>query len=446
MQRRILAIYFPKSPDPASLPELAEKLLAFSPRLGIRPPDLVYIDVTASTRLFDGESNLLSRLSRWLSERQIQAHVSLADNLAAAGALARSRTMKPILAPSGEIASLLSPLSIESLRFLVNPLSPPTPAETDAASRAIQVLTLLGLRTLGDFARLPASTIGSRFGPLGVDLHRRARGIDELPLRPFEPSVTYRESHSFESSVGSLEPILFVAKTLLEKLERRLQKDLNAALELVLYIETEDCVETELSVPLSRPLRRSKGLLQIVRERLSRLTLQAPIVSFAVELSLPIRKRPTQFHLFDANVADQQESLAELLGRLVAGLGPNVISAAALRERYRPEFSWNPVPFQPEQNSSPPPPPATLPLRPLLLLSPPEPLEVERRENSFFLRSKKERYAVLSLAGPERLAGEWWSGDAYARDYFVAEAEGGQRLWIFQNLPDQRFFLHGYFD
>jgi protein ImuB len=423
MTTRILSLYFPNPPSPEALPEFATLLLSFSPRVGIRPPDTLYLDLTPTARLLPAENILTEKLRAFFRAKSIRAQVAIADDVATAGVLARH---EPKIVPHGESEKALAPLPIHSLLFLSNPLSPPTPEETKSTASMIEWFPLLGIRTLGEFAHLPASTIPQRFGSLGAALHRRARGAETLPLRPFTPSVVYRESQSFENPIALLEPLLFIIKGLLTKLEQRLSHDSNAATNVTLFLETEAAQEMEVSIPLANPIRRANAWLGVVREKLARIEIPDPLISLTIEISLPIRFRGGQFHLFDSTEG-QREPLDELLGRLIASLGPTVVSAAELRERYRPERSWEGIAFDPfrvpEKTSS-------LPPRPTLLLSPPTPLTTR----------------VAMVEGPERVQGEWWDGGEHARDYFVAQADGGQLLWIFKDLKSERLFLHGYFD
>jgi protein ImuB len=53
---------------------------------------------------------------------------------------------------------------------------------------------------------------------------------------------------------------------------------------------------------------------------------------------------------------------------------------------------------------------------------------------------------VQAVWGPERLAGEWWEGDGYARDYYRVELEGVGELWVFRDGRDGRLYAQGVFD
>ena len=47
------------------------------------------------------------------------------------------------------------------------------------------------------------------------------------------------------------------------------------------------------------------------------------------------------------------------------------------------------------------------------------------------------------LEGPERIESGWWDGADITRDYFIACNTRGARYWIFQDLRQRNWFLHG---
>ncbi|HEY4974508.1 MAG TPA: hypothetical protein VII41_12925, partial [Steroidobacteraceae bacterium] len=47
------------------------------------------------------------------------------------------------------------------------------------------------------------------------------------------------------------------------------------------------------------------------------------------------------------------------------------------------------------------------------------------------------------LSGPERIESGWWDGGDATRDYYVARAEDGARLWVFQDLAEGAWYLQG---
>jgi protein ImuB len=70
--------------------------------------------------------------------------------------------------------------------------------------------------------------------------------------------------------------------------------------------------------------------------------------------------------------------------------------------------------------------------RPLWLL--PTPMALEARRGSLKL-----------ISGPERIESGWWDEHDVARDYYTAQNDEGQKLWVFRDHRTRRWFLHGLF-
>ena len=68
---------------------------------------------------------------------------------------------------------------------------------------------------------------------------------------------------------------------------------------------------------------------------------------------------------------------------------------------------------------------------------------------------RRKRHRIRRAAGPERIAGEWWTADSErsaTRDYWQVEDEDGHRFWLFRSgnavdpaTGDLHWFLHGFF-
>ena len=54
-------------------------------------------------------------------------------------------------------------------------------------------------------------------------------------------------------------------------------------------------------------------------------------------------------------------------------------------------------------------------------------------------------YRIAHCWGPERIETGWWKGSTIRRDYFRVEDQHGRRFWIFRDLRNGDWFLHGVF-
>ncbi len=79
-------------------------------------------------------------------------------------------------------------------------------------------------------------------------------------------------------------------------------------------------------------------------------------------------------------------------------------------------------------------------MRPLLLLHPPEPVQVGDA-----LGWRGRQLAIDWLEGPERIRPDWWRARCGpTRDYYRAQLADGRRLWLFRTVDDRgAWYLHG---
>ncbi|HEX3610594.1 MAG TPA: DNA polymerase Y family protein [Sporichthyaceae bacterium] len=86
----------------------------------------------------------------------------------------------------------------------------------------VDLLRRLGLRTLGEFAQLPAPDVMARFGSDGVFVHRLARGLDPRPPDARVPPPDLVVSLTLDPPADSVERAAFAARRLADQLQLRL--------------------------------------------------------------------------------------------------------------------------------------------------------------------------------------------------------------------------------
>ncbi|MFJ2580152.1 DNA polymerase Y family protein [Kitasatospora aureofaciens] len=130
------------------------------------------------------------------------AQVGVADGLFAAVLAARAG----VLVPAGRTAEFLAPYPVSAL----------------GDEALAELLGRLGLPTVGAFAALPPEAVADRFGPAGTVAHRLARGLQPRPLVPRAEGPDLAVEQCFDPPEPLAEPLVFVARTLAERLHQRL--------------------------------------------------------------------------------------------------------------------------------------------------------------------------------------------------------------------------------
>jgi protein ImuB len=103
-----------------------------------------------------------------------------------------------------------------------------------------ELLPRLGIVTLGEFTRLPASQAVNRFGMPGGMAHRLACGLDPRPLAARPPPADLSVSAEFDPPAALAEPVVFAAKPLAERMHAGLTARGLACVRVQVQVISED--------------------------------------------------------------------------------------------------------------------------------------------------------------------------------------------------------------
>ena len=218
---------------------VAAALEDVTPWLEAWRPGSCAFGVRGPVRLSGGEANLVRRTARLVVAAlddlmgSPAGHpgcgIGIADGRFAAGLAAGAADASvvdgggAVVVPPGGVPAFLAPLPVAVLG---------RPALVD-------VLTRLGLDTLGAFVTLPAADVVARFGAEGRDAHRLASGIDGRPPdpRPVPPDLAV--SVAFDPPVERVDQAAFAARSLAEAFHGRLSDRGLACTLVMVEAETE---------------------------------------------------------------------------------------------------------------------------------------------------------------------------------------------------------------
>jgi protein ImuB len=200
---------------------------------------------------------------------------------------------------------------------------------------------------------------------------------------------------------------------------------------------------------LGAPARAIAHLTGVLRERLVRVALPAPVEALvlATDETAPLAGR--NLGLLPGDEAQRVE--VPLLERLRARLGDDAVTLLAPHAEHRPELAQREAALAPARArarkaahddlsasaaATAAQQAAMLPPRPLWLLDAAQPIGEQLEARPWVLRD-----------GPERIESGWWDGLDLRRDYFVAETPAGELRWIYRDhrygTDDGEWFLHG---
>ena len=309
----------------------------------------------------------------------------------------------------------------------------------------LPVLHLWGLRTLGDFRRLPRQEIAERMGPNALRLNDILHGKIRRLLQLHRPLESYVQIIHFESPLDSVEPLIFQAKRSLQTVCARLEASHLAAgrIRFVLSFESSDPIERILVLP--EPGKSPAALLRLLHTVFETLRTPSGIVAFELELE-PVRPLAAQREWLGRQLR-QPGRWADTLARLEGLLGPGRVGIPQPQDSHRPDaFRLCPASenggTQPENPDSP-----SYPL-PLRRFRPP--LEVAVASTVFSVHPRPQALlsgphpgAIRRFHGPFPMSGDWWSPDsAWQRLEWDIELESHHLLRLVL-LPPDRWQLDG---
>lgn len=434
------------------LGEIAEVAMGFGPTVSLEPPDTVWVDVTGASHLAGGEEQLLLEMTARIRALGHRTRMAVAGGPRLARAFARWGK----LPPEG-IRIVRDPASVGELPVNALPIAP----------ELITWLVRLGVRTVGELARLPRAAAATRLGDSAGFVLDLAQGKDELPLVPYVPPPMPKEETSWDDPVDGSEPLLFVLRGLVSRLSARLEGRGEAVQAVDLVILHEPAIarlqgtfpSSTLHFELATPIHRASELLRVLSSRLSRLRLPAPSVGLRLEARAITRALTLQLSLsrYASGLGGESrhgpETLPIVLAELVEDLGKDRVGVLEPLSSHRPEkksrlssvtrshlearkvarigAGGSPEPGQTEGRVGGP---GRAPGAPTRLFQRPIPFDAPLRAG-VTVSLEHRFYTVERVVFEQRLESvEWWTREPVSRDYWrvwLSGSRGGVEVMVY---------------
>ena len=174
-----------------------------------------YVDITGMDRFFG--------CYKWAHE--LRETIMRESGLPISFGLSVNKTVSKIATdeakPNGEMQVLdvqihhfLDPLSIGKIPMV--------------GEKTFRLLRYMGVGTIGEFRRMPGEVVGGALGKNGMEIWKKANGIDISPVRPYDEQKSLSKEYTFENDTIDVALMKDVLASMVEKLafEMRSQKKL----------------------------------------------------------------------------------------------------------------------------------------------------------------------------------------------------------------------------
>lgn len=400
-----------------ALLDLADWVGQFSAQISVNEPSGLLLEAGGSLRLFGGLAGLRDRVRGGLEQLGYRAALSVAPAPTAAAWLAINGDGAQVLDRSGLRPALAGlPLAL-----------------TGFPSAVLDALRGMGISRVGDIYGLPRKAFTRRLGRIVTGELDRALGQAPDPRRWHVPAAVFDRRLLLPAEESDRNALLFPLRRLLDELAGYLRTVQAGLRGLNLYLLCADGSTSSIPIGLLRCSRDTRQLFALLKQRLERISLPAPVEEVRLYADRFEALAPETADLFAAAGAGTHD-WRPLVERMAARLGDDRVFGVQALDEHRPEHAWRTV-----SPSHPTPPGLDLGHRPIWLL--PEPRRLATRDGRPWMQS-----GLQLLQGPERIESGWWDGRDVARDYYRARDGSGVQVWIFQERrAPHGWYLHGLF-
>lgn len=232
----------------------------------------------------------------------------IANNVGKAAARGSTSPNAVTVVPPGEEAAFLAPLACGELWGV----GPKTAARLEA----------LGMRTIGELAAWPEQDLLRRFGKVGFDLARHARGLDDRPLETQHERKSVSQETTF---VRDVEDGALLRSTLREQsveVGRELQRKQLAGATVKLKLRWPDFTTITRQVTLAAPIDDGSAIAAAALALFAREWQGRPVrlIGVGVDNLRPLPAQPTLWDQPDERDERLHAALDELRQRFGSGI------------------------------------------------------------------------------------------------------------------------------
>ena len=289
--------------------------------------DEAFLDVRGATRRLGSPRQIAELIrARIVDEQGVTCSVGVASTkFVAKLASARAKPDGLLVVPRDAVIAFLHPLPVGAL--------------WGVGERTEEVLTRLGLRTIGDIANTPSATLQRALGAAaGSHLHALAWGRDERSVVPHEPDKSIGAEETFARDVDNPEVIRRELLRLSDRTAARLRATGQVGRTVSIKVRFADFTTITRAKTLREPTDVARVVYDTARALYEVLGLERArirLVGVRVEGLAAAEATPRQLALGGAG--EEWRAAERAADRAAARFGPGAVRPATLVSREEPD-------------------------------------------------------------------------------------------------------------
>jgi DNA polymerase-4 len=295
---------------------------AFSPLVEPLSLDEAFLDVAGSVRLFGPPIDIAREVKGRIRSIGLPCTVGLAPNkFLAKLASTRAKPDGLLVVGAGEVESFLHPLPVSAL--------------WGVGQVTAEILSRLGLKTVGDVARLSRRTLERTVGnALGAQLWELAHGIDDRPVVPHEPAKSVGSEETFARDLDDSGEILLEVLRLADRTATRLRTKTMCGRTVTLKVRFSNFKSVSRSRTLDVELDTTAEIYEVARDLYLRLDPERPRIRLlGVSVSSLAAGPPRRQLAFDDATRPDHRKASRAVDAVRSRFGDDAVGPAALLDR-----------------------------------------------------------------------------------------------------------------
>lgn len=174
--------------------------------------DEFYLDITGMDR-FHGSYKWTNELAQAINkETGLPISFSLSINKTVSKiATGEGKQKGNLEIPEQDVQAFLNPLSIQKIPMVGNV--------------TFQLLSRIGIRTIQTLSEMPAEVLQRMIGKNGLDIWKKANGIDNTPVEPYSERKSISTEHTFSQDTIDIAKLKRILMGMVEKLAFQLRSE-----------------------------------------------------------------------------------------------------------------------------------------------------------------------------------------------------------------------------
>lgn len=164
-----------------------------------------YVDITGMDRFFGCMKWAHELREKIMRESGLPISFGLSENKTVSKiATDEAKPCGELQVPHIQVHQFLDPLSIGKIPMV--------------GEKMYKLLRSMGMLTIGDFRKVPDVAVSQALGKNGMEIWKKANGIDTRPVQPYEEQKSMSQEHTFENDTIDVTLLRQVLAAMVEKL------------------------------------------------------------------------------------------------------------------------------------------------------------------------------------------------------------------------------------